>query len=107
MPSESVIAVARSTLELTPQADAPLLIGTAAGQIVPAESCWRPKPHFYLTVLTLWMVAVAWFHPQLATLPALGKTVWAKGALWFFVLFINIAWGYAAYNISVILFGAR
>ena len=107
MPSEPAIVVARSIMELTPQADAPRRIGTAAGQIAPGESCWRPKPHFYLTVLTLWAVAVAWFHPQLATLPALGKTVWAKGALWFFVLFIDIAWGYAAYNISVILFGAR
>ena len=108
MPSEPAIAAARATIELAPQvsAGAPLL-DAAAAQIAPGESGWRPKPHFYLTVLTLWALAVAWFHPQLATLPALGKTLWAKAALWFFVLFIDIAWGYAAYNISVILFGAR
>lgn len=67
---------------------------------------WRPKPHLYLTALMLWAVPVAWFHPQLATLPALGKTLFAKSALWFFVLFIDVAWAYAAYNIGVIVFGA-
>lgn len=103
MPSEP--AIAQPTIELAATAD--IRPRAAAGtQVAPAETLWRPKPHFYLTVLTLWAVAVAWFHPQLATLPALGKTVWAKGALWFFVLFIDIAWGYAAYNVGVIVFGA-
>ena len=105
MPSEPAIAASPSTIELAPAADARPR-GVAAAQVAPAESAWRPKPYFYLTVLTLWGLAVAWFHPQLATLPALGKTLWAKGALWFFVLFIDIAWGYAAYNVGVIVFGA-
>jgi cellulose synthase/poly-beta-1,6-N-acetylglucosamine synthase-like glycosyltransferase len=66
---------------------------------------WRPKPHFYLTVLSLWATAVAWFHPHLATLPDLGTTLFSKAALWFFVLFIDVAWAYAAYNVAVIGFG--
>jgi cellulose synthase/poly-beta-1,6-N-acetylglucosamine synthase-like glycosyltransferase len=110
MPSEPAIAVSRSTIELAsaPGALPPdtLPLGTAVARLAPRSSAWRPKPHFYLAVLTLWAMAVAWFHPQLATLPALGKTVWSKGALWFFVLFIDIAWGYAAYNVGVIVFGA-
>lgn len=65
---------------------------------------WRPKPHFYVTVLTIWLGAVAWFHPHLATLLGLGDTIGARLSVWFFVLFIDIAWIYAAYNISVIIF---
>src|SRR5579863_5334329 len=109
MPSEPAIAVSR-TIEIGAAAGASAQpAGAAIGivEIAPRQTSWRPKPHFYITILTLWAFAVGWFHPQLATLPALGQTIWAKGALWFFVLFIDIAWGYAAYNISVILFGAR
>lgn len=66
---------------------------------------WRPKPHFYLTVLTLWFGAVAWFQPHLADLLVLGDTLPARLSVWFFVLFIDLAWIYAAYNIAVIVFG--
>jgi cellulose synthase/poly-beta-1,6-N-acetylglucosamine synthase-like glycosyltransferase len=66
---------------------------------------WRPKPHLYLTVIAMWAFAVCWFHPYLATLIHLGTTPFTKAALWFFVLFIDVAWAYAAYNIAVILFG--
>jgi membrane glycosyltransferase len=82
-----------------------------AKQVLPAteyaahSALWRPKPHFYLTVLSLWVAAVMWFHPHLAVLPDLGRTLWAKAALWFFVLFIDVAWAYAAYNVAVIGFG--
>ena len=105
MPSEPAIAASQPTIEL-PAVVETRPRGAAVVQVTPAEARWRPKPHFYLAVLTLWAMAIAWFHPQLATLPALGKTVWAKGALWYFVLFIDIAWGYAAYNVGVIVFGA-
>jgi cellulose synthase/poly-beta-1,6-N-acetylglucosamine synthase-like glycosyltransferase len=103
MSGEPATALAR-TIELTTAAEA--RERKEIPRTTPLGRNWRPKPHFYLTILTLWALAVAWFHPQLATLPALGKTIWAKGALWFFVLFIDIAWGYAAYNIGVIVFGA-
>jgi cellulose synthase/poly-beta-1,6-N-acetylglucosamine synthase-like glycosyltransferase len=105
MPSEPAIAVPQPAIELAAAVDTGSCRAVVV-QVAPAETSWRPKPYLYLTVLTLWGVAVAWFHPQLATLPALGKTLWAKGALWFFVLFIDIAWGYAAYNVGVIVFGA-
>jgi cellulose synthase/poly-beta-1,6-N-acetylglucosamine synthase-like glycosyltransferase len=70
-----------------------------------ATIAWRPKPHFYLTVLGVWLGAVAWFHPHFGTLLGLGETLPAKLAVWFFVLFIDVAWAYAAYNIAVIGFG--
>jgi membrane glycosyltransferase len=70
-----------------------------------AAIAWRPKPHFYLTVLAVWLGAVAWFHPHFDPLLGLGETLWAKLPVWFFVLFIDIAWAYAAYNIAVIGFG--
>jgi cellulose synthase/poly-beta-1,6-N-acetylglucosamine synthase-like glycosyltransferase len=66
---------------------------------------WRPKPHLYLTVIAMWAFAVCWFHPYLVTLIDIGTTPFSKAALWFFVLFIDVAWAYAAYNIGVILFG--
>lgn len=65
---------------------------------------WRPKPHLYLTVLGLWGAVVIWFHPHLSQLLVLGESLPAKVSVWFFVLFIDIAWIYAAYNIAVILF---
>jgi cellulose synthase/poly-beta-1,6-N-acetylglucosamine synthase-like glycosyltransferase len=108
MPGEPAIAVSR-TIEIGAAAGASAQPAGAAidiGEIAARQTCWRPKPHFYIAILTLWAFAVGWFHPQLATLPALGQTIWAKGALWFFVLFIDIAWGYAAYNVGVIVFGA-
>jgi cellulose synthase/poly-beta-1,6-N-acetylglucosamine synthase-like glycosyltransferase len=79
---------------------AEVLAGPASSAIA-----WRPKPHFYLTVLGVWLGAVAWFHPHFGSLLSLGETLPAKLAVWFFVLFIDIAWAYAAYNIAVIGFG--
>jgi cellulose synthase/poly-beta-1,6-N-acetylglucosamine synthase-like glycosyltransferase len=85
------------------------VIGTQApaelGALDSERLQWRPKPHLYLTVIAIWAFAVCWFHPYLATLLDLGTTLFTKAALWFFVLFIDVAWAYAAYNIAVIIFG--
>lgn len=78
----------------------------AAAQFGVTPTHWRPKPHLYLSVLLLWASAVTWFHPRLATLPDLGANLSEKAALWFFVLFIDLAWAYAAYNVAVIVFSA-
>ena len=104
MPGEPATALSRG-IEVATAANEPTQRAESAPAVLRVAD-WRPKPHFYLTILALWAMAVAWFHPQLATLPSLGKSLWSKGALWFFVLFIDIAWGYAAYNVGVIAFGA-
>lgn len=88
--------------EITSAVTAPV----TAAEALEGHASWKPKPHFYVTVFSLWAAAVAWFHPRLATLPDLGTTLYAKAALWFFVLFIDLAWMYAAYNVAVIGFGA-
>jgi len=85
-----------------PSAATPIA-ATAAGA---RAAQWSPKPHFYLAVLSMWLGAVVWFHPHLAGLLILGETLTANISLWFFVLFIDVAWIYAAYNIAVIIFGA-
>lgn len=66
-----------------------------------------PSPAMYLTVFAGWLVALAWFHPRLAGLLdlATGPLGWA--ALAFFVLFTEVAWLYAAFNLGVILFALR
>jgi cellulose synthase/poly-beta-1,6-N-acetylglucosamine synthase-like glycosyltransferase len=63
-----------------------------------------PKPHFYLTVFGLWFGAIAWFHPKLASLLSLADSSFSWAALAFFVVFTQLAWLYAAYNLSVIAF---
>lgn len=83
-----------------------LAAAMAAPVVALQEPLRAPRPHFYLTVLLLWASAVAWFHPRLATLPALGTDLASRAALWYFVLFIDVAWAYAAYNVAVIAFGA-
>ena len=66
-----------------------------------------PSPAMYLTVFAGWLLALAWFHPRLAGLLdlATGPLGWA--ALAFFVLFTEVAWLYAAFNLGVILFALR
>lgn len=76
------------------------------GCVAPEREEYRPKPHLYLTVLGVWIGVVAWFHPHFVKLLELGTSWEAKLSLGFFVLFIDIAWAYAAYNVSVIAFSA-
>lgn len=78
----------------------------SAAVLVAGRGTWRPKPHLYLCVLALWLAVVAWFHPHLAQLFDLGTTPGTKLAIGFFLLFIEVAWIYAAYNIAVVGFGA-
>lgn len=82
-------------------------VEAAPAEVLVAGRCaWRPKPHLHLCVLALWLSVVAWFHPHLAQLLDLGTTLGTKLAIGFFLLFIEVAWIYAAYNIAVIGFGA-
>ena len=67
---------------------------------------YSPRPHQYVFVLVAWIGAVAWFHPRLAGLLTLADSTLAYAALLFFILFTELAWLYAFFNVSVILFGA-
>ena len=63
-----------------------------------------PRPTLHLTVFGLWFAAIAWFHPILSSVMALatGPASWA--ALAFFVVFTQVAWLYASYNLCVLGF---
>ena len=65
------------------------------------------KPHLFITVFVTWGLALIWFLPRLihaATESADG--VLSQIALWYFVIFITIAWLYGIYNIVIVLFAA-
>jgi cellulose synthase/poly-beta-1,6-N-acetylglucosamine synthase-like glycosyltransferase len=63
-----------------------------------------PKPTLHLAVFGLWFAAIAWFHPILSSVLeiATGSASWA--ALAFFVVFTQVAWLYASYNLCVLAF---
>jgi cellulose synthase/poly-beta-1,6-N-acetylglucosamine synthase-like glycosyltransferase len=66
---------------------------------------YSPKPWQYLFIVVAWITSVAWFHPRLAGLLDLADTTFAYSALLFFILFTEVAWLYAFFNVSVIVFG--
>lgn len=68
------------------------------------KSTYRPSSAFYLTVIGLWLASILWFHGRLWSLMELSSTWQASAALLFFILFTYVAWLYAFYNVSVILF---
>jgi cellulose synthase/poly-beta-1,6-N-acetylglucosamine synthase-like glycosyltransferase len=67
---------------------------------------YSPKPYQYLFIVATWIASVAWFHPRLAGLLDLADTTFSYVALLFFILFTEVAWLYAFFNVSVIVFGA-
>ncbi|MGE3799837.1 MAG: glycosyltransferase family 2 protein [Candidatus Kapaibacterium sp.] len=66
----------------------------------------QPKPWLYLFIFGAWGLSVAWFHPRMISLLDMATTPLGMGALLFFIIFTEIAWLYAFFNVGVILFGA-
>lgn len=69
-----------------------------------ADRKYAPKPHLYWFVFLGWLATVAWFQPRLLTLLAVADTRWDWTALAFFIVFTELAWLYAFYNIGVVVF---
>lgn len=63
-----------------------------------------PKPTLHLAIFGLWFAAIAWFAPKLLPLMELATTPLSWLALGFFVVFTQVAWLYASYNLCVIAF---
>jgi len=78
----------------------------AAPAALPAAAARAPRPHLYLSVFGAWLLALAWFHPRLATLFSMAETPLAWAALAFFVAFTELAWLYAFFNVGVLVFAA-
>lgn len=70
------------------------------------ETAATRSPAQYLFIFVAWAATVAWFHPRLAGLLTIAEGPLQWAALAWFVLFIEIAWLYAWFNVSVIVFGA-
>ena len=64
----------------------------------------KVRPHLYSVILVTWALALFWFHPRLVSIVDMAQTPWQRFNLWFFVLFIELAWLYGLYNIFLIVF---
>ena len=64
----------------------------------------KPLPWLYLSVFALWGAAMWWFQPRLWSLLDMGYNTGSWLALLLFVLFIDFAWLYGLFNVTVVLF---
>lgn len=64
------------------------------------------SPVFYLTVLSLWLLTVYWFHDRLFGLTQSATGIVATTSLMYFVIFTQIAWLYGIYNLAVVVFSS-
>jgi cellulose synthase/poly-beta-1,6-N-acetylglucosamine synthase-like glycosyltransferase len=65
-----------------------------------------PRPYLYLFIFGAWLASVVWFHPRLASLLDLAHTTFSWIAIIFFIIFTEIAWLYAFFNVGVVIFAA-
>lgn len=63
-----------------------------------------PKASLYLFVFAAWLFCLAWFEPRLLQLLNMATNLSGWTALMLLIVFINIAWLYGLYNISIVLF---
>ncbi|MDH3760026.1 MAG: glycosyltransferase [Gammaproteobacteria bacterium] len=64
------------------------------------------SPVFYLTVLSLWLLTVYWFHDRLFGLTQSATGIVTTTSLMYFVIFTQIAWLYGIYNLAVVVFSS-
>ncbi|MDH4043223.1 MAG: glycosyltransferase [Gemmatimonadota bacterium] len=91
-------ARARTAPRITPRS--PVIRATSDGWLA------HPRPHMYLGIFGAWAAALLWFHPRLATLLDAARSPVEWAALAFFVVFVEVAWLYAFYNIGVVVTAA-
>ncbi|MFZ1530332.1 MAG: glycosyltransferase family 2 protein [Ferruginibacter sp.] len=93
---------------LLPRAEKNTLIpketGTDKIQVKKQSIVKEPKATLYLFVFASWLLCLAWFEPRLLQLLDIANSFGDWIALMLFVVFINIAWLYGLYNISIVLF---
>jgi cellulose synthase/poly-beta-1,6-N-acetylglucosamine synthase-like glycosyltransferase len=63
-----------------------------------------PKPYLYLSIFGAWAASLLWFHPRLASLLTIADSPLKWVALAFFIVFTELAWLYAFYNVGVMIF---
>lgn len=65
-----------------------------------------PSPVMYIVIFAAWIAALIWFQPRLLMLLDMAYNVPSRIALWTFIGFIDFAWLYGMYNLSVVGFAA-
>ena len=66
----------------------------------------RVNPYLYVVIFLAWLCTLGWFHPRLVSILDLATTPWERGNLWFFIVFIELAWLYGLYNIFLVIFAS-
>lgn len=64
----------------------------------------NPKKNLYIFIFASWLFCMFWFEPRLLQLLSIADNITGWVALALFVTFINIAWLYGLYNISIVIF---
>lgn len=64
----------------------------------------NPKASLYIFVFATWLFCLVWFEPRLLQLLDMATNFSGWTALLLLIVFINIAWLYGLYNISIVLF---
>ena len=65
-----------------------------------------PSPAMYLFIFGVWLAAIVWFQPRLFQLLDMAYNWPSRIALITFIFFIDFAWLYGVYNLTVIGFAA-
>ena len=63
-----------------------------------------PKPTMFISIFSIWILAILWYHPRLWALMEMASTPMSQIALGLFIIFIEFAWLYGIYNIMVLVF---
>jgi cellulose synthase/poly-beta-1,6-N-acetylglucosamine synthase-like glycosyltransferase len=61
-------------------------------------------PHLYAFITAVWVISLVWFGPRLLGLMSNSKDAFTALAIGFFIVFTCIAWLYAVYNFSFVIF---
>ncbi len=64
----------------------------------------RPRPHLYLSIFGTWLLSLVWFQPRLWQLLEMSDSAFGIAAIVFFIVFTEIAWLYALFNVFVVIF---
>jgi cellulose synthase/poly-beta-1,6-N-acetylglucosamine synthase-like glycosyltransferase len=64
----------------------------------------QPRKTLYIFVFAAWLFCIFWFEPRLLQLLPIATTTGGWWAILLFIVFINIAWLYGLYNLSIVLF---
>jgi cellulose synthase/poly-beta-1,6-N-acetylglucosamine synthase-like glycosyltransferase len=66
-----------------------------------------PKKSMYVAIFTIWVLALFWFEPRLLEILNMAHTPLQYLSLLIFILFIDFAWLYGIYNLTLMAFAIK